>query len=96
MVAGYHYTNEEAFRSIQGGWTYGKTGLLPIGRFAHLGIGGMPSEAHEGIIEGLLEPEPASWTFNPEFPRLWRYLVHDFCISGKDIKLLSFDLTEED
>lgn len=95
-IIGYHYTNLESYRSMQNGEHYGKTGLIPIKRFVRLGEGAnIPEKAHEGIIEGLLEPEPHSWIKNLEFPNFWNYLMHDIC-RRKEILLLSFKLKPED
>ena len=103
-IVGYHYTNSKAYRSIQ---TKGKdgyatfdfddfAGLIPSKRFIRLGDGnGLPDEAHDGVIEGLLEPEPKSWLENPEFPHFWNYLMHDIC-RDKEVVLLSFELNPED
>jgi hypothetical protein len=95
-IRGYHYTNDEGFSNMRTGWMYREKGLTPIRRFAHLGIGGgLPSEAHDGVIEALLEPEPASWKNNVEFPTLWSYLMGDVC-RRKNTLLLSFELTPQD
>jgi hypothetical protein len=103
-LVGYHYTNSRAYQSIQ---TKGKdgystfyfddfAGLMPSKRFIQLGDGnGLPNEAHGGVIEGLLEPEPKSWLENPEFPHFWNYLMHDIC-RDKEVILLSFDLKPDD
>lgn len=103
-IIGYHYTNSKAYKSMQtkgidGYITFGFddfTGLIPSRRFIRLGRGnGLPDKAHEGIIEGLLEPEPKSWLENPEFPMFWRYLMHDIC-REKEVLLLSFELNPKD
>ena len=90
----FHYTNPEAYKSMLDGCTYGKRGLIPINRFAHLGIGGLPDKAYDGVVEGLLEPEPKSWLANPEFPYLWNALMHDICKRDK-VMLLSFQILPE-
>jgi len=75
---------------------YGKPGLIPIRRFIRFGRGNnITSKAHDGVIEGLLEPEPKSWLENPKFPHLWNYLMHDICRENEVI-LLSFELTSKD
>ncbi|MDP3733755.1 MAG: hypothetical protein Q8R37_00870 [Nanoarchaeota archaeon] len=95
-VIGYHYSNPQAYKSMQDGTNYRKVGLIPIKRFIRLDYGfGLPDEAHDGVVEGLLEPEPKSWTENPEFPYLWRSLIHDIC-KESEIMLLSFELKQED
>lgn len=102
-VAGYHYTNSEAYQSMQTKGVDGCfsdyddfTGLVPSRRFISLGKGnGLPDEAHDGVIEGLLESEPNSWLKNEEFPHFWRYLMGDVC-RRKEIILLSFELNPED
>jgi hypothetical protein len=103
-IIGYHYTNEKAYQSMQRkgveGWiTFNFdefTGLIPQRRFLNLSRGkNLPDEAYEGIIEGLLEPEPKSWTENSEFPRFFGYLMHDICRTGK-VLLLSFELKPSD
>ena len=103
-IIGYHYTNPNAYLSmrtkgVDGYITSGFddfAGLIPRKRFVHLGDGnGLPDKAHAGIVEGLLEPEPKSWTENPEFPGLWRYLMHDVC-REKEIMFLSFELIPTD
>lgn len=103
-IVGYHYTNSKAYKSMQ---TKGKdgyitfdfddfAGLIPSRRFIRLGEGnGLPEEAHNGVIEGLLEPEPKSWLENPEFPNFWRYFMHDIC-RDEEIVLLSFELKPQD
>lgn len=90
----FHYTNPEAYKSMLDGCTYGKRGLIPINRFAHLGISGLPDKAYDGVVEGLLEPEPKSWLANPEFPYLWNALMHDICKRDK-VMLLSFQILPE-
>ena len=94
---GYHYTNNEAFKSMHDGSYYGKKDLIPVKRFITLGNGSrtLPWKAHEGVIEGLLEPEPKSWTENPEFPNFWGYLMHDIC-KRKEVILLRFELQPKD
>jgi len=103
-IIGYHYTNSEAYRSmrtkgIDGYITFGFddfAGLIPHKRFINLSNeNGLPDEAHNGVVEGLLEPEPKSWTENPEFPGLWRYLMHDIC-RQTEIVFLSFELKSTD
>lgn len=103
-IIGYHYTNTEAYMSmnkkgIEEHYTCGFdnfSGLIPSRRFIALSrANGLPNEAHDGVIEGLLEPEPKSWIENPEFPRFWGYLMHDICRT-KQIMLLSFELRPED
>jgi hypothetical protein len=72
------------------------SGIIPSRRFVRLGQGKtLPDQAYDGIIEGLLEPEPTSWLKNPEFPCLWRYLMHDICKRDKVI-LLSFEILSKD
>ena len=103
-IIGYHYTNLKNYRSIQTKGLDGYVafefdefrGLIPRKRFIRLGEGdGLPDEAHEPVVEGLLEPEPKSWLENPEFPHLWNYLMGDVC-RDKEILLLSFDLKPGD
>lgn len=78
------------------GRTYGRIGLLPIRRFIALGEGhNLPEKAHNGTIQGLLEPEPDSWIKNPEFPYLWHYLMHDIC-REEETMLLSFEIRKSD
>ena len=103
-IIGYHYTNPKAYRSMK---TPGVDdyltfkfddfiGLIPRKRFIPLGDAqGLPTNAYDSVIESLLEPEPKSWLQNPEFPRLWRYLMSDIC-REKEVMLLSFELTPED
>ena len=103
-IIGYHYTNSGAYRSMH---TKGIdnhfhpnfnefTGLIPTHRFIRLGDGtGLPNESYDGVIEGLLEPEPKSWLKNPEFPGFWEYLMGDIC-REKEVILLSFELKLED
>ena len=102
-ITGYHYTNLEAYRSMQTKGLDGFitlnfedfAGLIPRKRFVKLGEGnGLPERAHDAIVEGLLEPEPDCWLKNPEFPHLWRYLMHDICRG--DVLLLSFELLPKD
>jgi len=101
---GYHYSNPRAYRSMQtkgiDGWTTFDfddfAGLIPGRRFVRLGDGNsLPREAYDGVIEGLLEPEPKSWLENPEFPHFWEYLMHDVCREN-EVMLLSFELRLED
>lgn len=103
-VIGYHYTNSRDYKSMQTNGIEGYitsnfddfSGLIPSRRFIKLGDGkGLPNEAHDGVIEGLLEPEPRSWLENSEFPNFWRYLMHDIC-REKEIVLLSFEIKPED
>jgi hypothetical protein len=102
-IKGYHYTNLEAYKSMQtpgiDGWISDFdefTGLAPSKRFLMLGRGkNLPYEAHNSVIEGVLEPEPLSWTSNPEFPNLWRRLMHDICRKD-EIVLLSFEFEPTD
>jgi hypothetical protein len=100
----YHYTNNEAYKSMQtkgidGYSTSGFnnfTGIIPSRRFISLSRGkDLPDKAYDGVIEGLLEPEPKSWTDNEEFPRFFGYLMHDICRREKVI-LLSFELNKND
>ncbi len=70
--------------------------LMPRKRFIRLVSGnGLPDEAYDGVIEGVLEPEPKSWLENPEFPHLWKHLMHDICKEDK-VMLLSFELKPKD
>ena len=104
-IVGYHYSNPEAYRSLQtkgiNGYMYfdfeNFTGLIPHRRFIKISgrSRGLPDEANGGVIEGLLEPEPKSWLENPEFPNLWGHLMHDIC-REKNIILLSFQLNRDD
>ncbi len=103
-IVGYHYTNPKAYQSMRtngrdGYITFGFddfAGLIPLRRFIRLGNGnGLPEEAHDGVIEGLLEPEPKSWLENPEFPHFWNYLMHDIC-RDKEVMLLNFELMPKD
>ena len=103
-IVGYHYTNPQAYSSMQTNGVDGYTtfgfdnfaGLIPMKRLVPLGGGnGLPHAAHDGIIEALLEPLPASWVQNPEFPNLWGYLMGDICRKNEVI-LLSFELRPED
>lgn len=93
----YHYTNPESYSSMKTGRTYGKKGLLPIRRFITLDRWkeGLPEKAYDANIQGLLEPEPESWTNNPEFPEVFRFLAHDFCMRD-ELMLLSFELLPTD
>lgn len=93
----YHYTNPESYFSMKTGHHYGQKGLIPIKRFVKLGIGGprFPKKGYDGIIEGLLEPEPISWTNNLDYPFMFGYLMHDIC-RRKEVMLLSFDILESD
>ena len=99
----YHYTNEEAYKSMQTKGIDGFisnyddfTGLVPSGRFIRYGNSkSLINEAHDSVIEGLLESEPVSWMNNQEFPNLWWYLMHDICKSEKII-LLNFDILPKD
>lgn len=78
------------------GRTYGQKGLIPIKRFVSLGEGrDLPYKAHDGTIQGLLEPEPQSWTANTEFPNLWRYLMGDV-LREPEVILLSFEMLPTD
>lgn len=102
-IRAYHYTNSKAYRSMQTKGIDGYfapgfdnfIGLIPKRRFIRLGSVKLPSEAHDGVIEALLEPEPTSWIRNPEFPGLWNYLMHDVCRDDETM-LLSFELTPKD
>jgi hypothetical protein len=103
-LVGYHYSNEKAYDSMKTKGIDGYisfdyehfAGLIPRRRFIKLGEGkGLPDEAYDGVIEGLLEPEPRSWLENPEFPNLWGYLMHDVCRREK-VMLLSFELRPDD
>jgi hypothetical protein len=92
----YHYTNPEAYSSMKTGRTYREKGLLPIRRFITLNRRvDLPEKAFEGNIQGLLEPEPESWTNNPEFPEVFRYLAHDLC-KRDELMLLSVELLPTD
>jgi hypothetical protein len=103
-VKGYHYTNPEAYKSMQTRGINGHysskfdefKGLILRKRFVNLREGkDLPNKAYDGVIEGLLEPEPESWIKNPEFPHLWSYLMHDIC-REKEVILLSFELNKKD
>jgi len=94
-VIGYHYTNPRAYRSMEDGNIYDKKDLIGIRRFVGLGATNFPDEAYDGVIEGVLEPEPSSWLDNPEFPGLWKWLMHDICREDK-VMLLSFELNPSD
>jgi len=92
----YHYTNPEAYLSMRDGTNYREKGLLPMKRFVRLSHGSnLPNKAYDGVIEGLLEPEPKTWINNKEFPLTWNYLVHDFCRRQKTM-LLSFEILSKD
>ena len=86
-------------QGVEGYITFGFdnfSGLIPRKRFIKLGeANGLPDESHNGVIEGLLEPEPKSWLENKKFPHLWRYLMHDICRNEKII-LLHFELNPND
>jgi len=89
-ITGHHYTTNGPFLSMKSGRDYGRTGLLPVGRFIKdcYTQPDLPEEAYDFVIQGLLEPEPESWTNNPEFPNLWAYLMndiglHDACDQGR-------------
>ncbi len=95
-IKGYHYTNPRDYRSMQTKGTGGHIGLVPGRRFITLGYGnGLPDEAYDGVIYGLLEAEPKSWLENPEFPNLLGYLINHIC-KDKEVVLLSFKLEPED
>lgn len=103
-MKGYHYTNSKAYKSMQTNGIEGYisqnyedfAGLIPNKRFIRFGWGsGLPDEAREGIIEGLLEPEPKSWIENSEFPFLWIPLMRNIC-RQKEIILLSFEFDSKD
>ena len=102
-ITGYHYTNPQAYRSmgsngINRGSIYGYDnfkGLIPINIFIKEKKNGLPDQAYDGVIEGLLEPEPQSWLENPEFPFLWGSLMHDIWREDKTM-LLSFRLESKD
>ena len=102
QITGYHYTDERGYRSMH---TKGVNrnfrtpfsdfcGLIPSKMFVHPYLKGFPSEAHKDVVEGLLEPEPESWLENPEFPHLWKLLMHD--IGNEETILLSFPLEPKD
>jgi hypothetical protein len=95
-IKGYHDTNPRSFKHIQNGTMYDKKGLIPVKRFIEL-FGGkdLPKEAYEGVIEGLLEPQPKSWINNPEFPNIWNYLMRDVC-REEELMLLSFEIIQKD
>ena len=85
----YHYTSAERYRSIESGGTYGeKTGLLPLRRVIHLSAYkryGLPEQASDGAIYGLLSPMPAMWckkTFHADESLL------ETVLGGKDLVLL--------
>jgi hypothetical protein len=94
-IIGYHYLNNINYNQMKNGRTYRRTGLLPIKRLVPFGHEDLPSEAHAGAVYGLLEPEPKSWTENPEFPYLWRALMCKISYELKVI-LLSFELNPSD
>ncbi|MBU0667110.1 MAG: hypothetical protein ABIC91_03310 [Nanoarchaeota archaeon] len=103
-IVGYHYSNPKAYQSMQTTGIDGHisfdfekfAGLIPRKRFIRLGYGHfLPDESHEGVIEGLLEPEPNSWLENSEFSYLWNSLMHDIC-REKEVLLLSFQLKPKD
>jgi len=103
-IIGYHYTSARAYASMQTKGIEGFitpcfddfAGLIPSRRFIRLGgAKRLPNEAHQGVIEGLLEPEPRSWTRNDAFPHFWRYLMHDICRTN-EVVLLRFELRPED
>jgi hypothetical protein len=102
-IIGYHYTNPKAYQSMD---TNGVDrnfrtpfndfrGLIPSKMFVHPNLKGFPNEAYNKVIEGLFEPEPKSWLENPEFPFLWKLLMHDICREEETI-LLSFELEPKD
>jgi len=95
-IIGYHYTNPQAYRSMETGRRYHKTGLIPVQRFIREQVNGLPYEATDkAVIEGLLEPEPRSWLENPEFPNLWKELMRNICRESETM-LLSFEINPED
>lgn len=102
MVTVFHYTTRNAYAAMRTGAVY-RPGLLPIRRFVspweakHL-----PIEAYNGAIQALLEPEPQSWTENPEFSHMWKRLMYDIIVKANEytdngtVLLLSFDVTPGD
>jgi hypothetical protein len=92
----YHYTNGEAFHSMETGFDYNRMGLYPLRRFAKLSEKGLPEEAHEAVTFALLNPEPESWKKNLKFPKLWDFLLHDICLGRKEIILLTFETIPSD
>jgi len=97
-LVGYHYTTPGAYESM--GAKGGFAGLIPKREFIQPSDSkGLPDEAYQNVIEGLLEPMPRSWIQNPEFPEPlcspWWYLIHDVgMIDG--VMLLSFELKPTD
>ncbi len=95
-IIGYHYTNPQAYRLMETGRIYDKTGLIPIHRFIKEQVNGIPYEAtDEAVTEGFLEPEPRSWLENPKFPNLWKDLMRGICRESETM-LLSFEIKPED
>ena len=88
----FHYTNGYAWKQMREGnrdaylydpkvkrFVDGKEcrGLWPIRRFTKIGNAtGVSSRAYDAVTFGFLEPEPASWTKNPEFPEMWWWLFN--------------------
>jgi len=70
-------------------------GLIPRNVFIKGKRNGLPDQAYDNVIEGLLEPEPQLWLENPEFPFLWGSLMHDIC-RKEETMLLSFALEPKD
>lgn len=93
----YHYTNLPAYESMRTGHKYGKSELHPYRRFLRWGWGSrtLPEKAHDNIVLGLLEPEPASWIYNKEFPHQWWHVMYDVC-KEDTIMLLKFPVLPED
>ncbi len=87
----YHYTSPKAWRSID------REGYLkPIRNVVtHFDLGGplIPQGVDTPAIFGLLEPEPASWRSNPEFPDLWYRLITS---RGVDVVLLEVNVLADE
>lgn len=93
----FHYTNDHNYMNIESGLKNGRTGLVPYrNNLSRNKWGnGLPHEAYDRAIFGLLEPEPHSWTNNPEYPDIWWHLMHDIC-KYSEIILLSLDISPRD
>lgn len=103
-VRGYHYTCGAAYKSIctpgRDDWNHEKykdfAGLIPAKAFiAPQMWGDLPKAARAPVFEGLLEPEPISWTHHPKYIDVWMDLMSDIC-RDDHLVLLSFEMNPND
>ena len=68
MVKGYHHTSERAFEEIK------NKGLHPMAPIIFPQVRGLPEQAYDLVVCGLLSSKPKEWVRNEDFPYIWQVL----------------------